>query len=74
MAPRIDTPDNTSNVAQAAPAAIPTVNTGDEISQDKMNQMINVLENLLSHTHVFVDDYGTACNCNCNCNCTRGTI
>lgn len=68
--------DNTGNPnpAKAPPAAIAPAVTGEIISQDKLNQMINVLEDLLNHTHVFYDDYGTACNCNCNCNCTRGSL
>ncbi len=57
------------------PDAIPPI-TGTTITQTTIDQMTNVLDSLLSHTHVFYDDYGTACNCNCNCNCTctRGGI
>ena len=47
---------------------------GTAIDNQTYVDMLSVLESLLSHTHTFYDDYGTACNCNCNCNCTRGTI
>lgn len=55
-------------------APLPT--PGTTVTPDSLNQMMNVLESLLSHTHVFYDDYGTACNCNCacNCQCTRGSL
>jgi hypothetical protein len=72
--PRSDNPDNTGGAPKANPPDIPPVVPGDKITKDKMDQMINVLEDLLNHTHLFYDDYGTACNCNCNCNCTRGSL
>ena len=54
--------------------AVSGVGQGSTISKQTYNDMLNVLESLLSHTHTFYDDYGTACNCNCNCNCTRGSL
>ena len=48
--------------------------TGDPISADTFQQMLNNLDNLTDHTHVFYDDYSTACNCNCNCACGRGSL
>lgn len=76
MAPRYDNNENTgpTSPTKGNPPDITTHSTGDKITQDKVNQMINVLEDLLNHTHIFYDDYGTACNCNCNCNCTRGSL
>ena len=64
----------TTTTSGAAPAAEPVA--GNDMSRATMDQMLNVLDSLLSHTHVFYDDYGTACNCNCNCNCqcTRGSL
>lgn len=58
----------------AADAPLPAA--GSKMTDASVQQMANVLESLLSHTHVFYDDYGTACNCNCNCNCqcTRGSL
>lgn len=60
-----------SSVTAATP---PSPNT--TMQQASVDQMMNVLDALLSHTHIFYDDYGTACNCNCNCNCncTRGSL
>ena len=57
----------------SSPAAS-TVNTGDTIDDKTFQDMLAVLNELVSHTHIFYDDYSTACNCNCNCNCTRGII
>lgn len=51
-----------------------TKNSGNPISADSYIQMSNFLNSLLSHTHIFYDNYGSACNCNCDCNCTRGTL
>jgi len=33
-----------------------------------------VLEDLVTHTHIYYDDHTTACQCNCVCECARGTI
>ena len=62
-----------STVTTAAPA-VPTVTAGDQVSPDTFQKMLAVLDELVAHTHVFYDDYSTACNCNCNCACTRGTL
>lgn len=56
-----------------APAAS-TVGAGNTIDDATFQDMLAVLNELVSHTHIFYDDYSTACNCNCNCNCTRGII
>lgn len=49
--------------------------TGDLIvDASSFAQMLNVLNELVDHTHIFYDDYSTACNCNCNCACTRGIL
>jgi hypothetical protein len=55
-------------------AAIANVTAGDNVSAQTFQRMLNVLNELVNHTHVTFDDYSTACNCNCNCNCTRGII
>jgi hypothetical protein len=47
---------------------------GQSIDATSFDQMLNVLNELVQHTHIFYDDYSTACNCNCNCACTRGTL
>ena len=55
----------------------PTVDvvvSGDAIDDKTFQDMLAVLNELVSHTHIFYDDYSTACNCNCNCACTRGIM
>ena len=54
--------------------AVTTVTTGEEIDDKTFQDMLAVLNELVSHTHIFYDDYSTACNCNCNCACTRGIL
>ncbi|MCW6598670.1 hypothetical protein [Yersinia ruckeri] len=60
------TPPNVNNVAAGS----------ETNSQGAPKEIANLLDNLLNHVHVYMDDYGTACNCNCNCNCncTRGIM
>jgi hypothetical protein len=53
---------------------VTTKEVGDDITPDTFLQMLNILENLTDHTHIFYDDYGTACNCNCACACGRGIL
>lgn len=57
----------------SAPAAT-TVSAGQEVDEQTFKDMLAVLNELVSHTHIFYDDYSTACNCNCNCACTRGIL
>lgn len=63
--------ENTTTKDTAA-GSVTTKSTGNTISADAYNQMVAILEELTDHTHVYYDDYSTACNCNCNCN--RGTV
>lgn len=60
-------------ITTVAPDATP-VSTGQEIDEQTFKDMLAVLNELVSHTHIFYDDYSTACNCNCNCACTRGIL
>ncbi len=53
---------------------VPDKTTGQSIDAASFDQMLNVLNELVNHTHIFYDDYSTACNCNCNCACTRGIL
>lgn len=53
---------------------VSTVTPTQEIDDQTFKDMLNVLNELVSHTHIFYDDYSTACNCNCNCACTRGIL
>ena len=47
---------------------------GDTISADTFRAMIDVLEDLAGHNHIFYDDYTTVCECQCQCACSRGTL
>ena len=46
----------------------------EQIDRATYKDMLDILDQLTGHTHIFFDDYSTACNCNCNCNCTRGIL
>jgi hypothetical protein len=46
----------------------------DTVSADTFRQMLDVLESLASHSHIFYDDYNTVCECQCACACGRGTV
>lgn len=53
----------------------PSKSSGQPIDDTTYKEMLNILQDLTDHTHVFYDDYGTACNCNCNCTCcVRGMV
>ena len=46
----------------------------DTVTADTFRQMLDVLELLASHNHIFYDDYNTVCECQCQCACSRGTV
>jgi hypothetical protein len=53
---------------------VATKSAGDTISADTFRAMIDVLEDLAGHNHIFYDDYTTVCQCQCQCACSRGTL
>jgi hypothetical protein len=53
---------------------VPAKAADDTISADTFRQMLDVLEGLASHNHIFYDDYNTVCECQCQCACSRGTV
>jgi len=63
--------ENTSTKDTSA-GSVATKNSGNTISAESYNQMVSILEELTDHTHVYYDDYSTACECNCACN--RGIL
>ena len=65
--------DSTTGSTAVSPNA-DAVAVGDEIDKETYQQMLNILDELMDHSHIFYDDYTTACNCNCNCACTRGIV
>ncbi|TPG60125.1 hypothetical protein [Ewingella americana] len=72
-----ETQSQTDTMQPYTPPQIGGVTAGAEANaQAAPKEIANLLDSLLNHTHVYLDDYGTACNCNCNCNCncTRGII
>ena len=64
----------TSATGSGAPDVISTAVAGNVITPGIFQEMLAILGDLTNHTHIFYDDYGSACNCNCNCNCTRGSL
>ena len=64
--------ENTSSVSVVQDVA--AKNAGDTITADTFRNMLNVLESLASHNHIFYDDYTTVCECQCQCDCSRGTL
>jgi hypothetical protein len=54
--------------------AVPAKATNDTVTADTYRQMLDVLEALASHNHIFYDDYNTVCECQCQCACSRGTL
>ena len=64
--------ENTSTVAVGT--EVPAKSAGDAITADTYRQMLDVLEALASHNHIFYDDYNTVCECQCQCACSRGTL
>jgi hypothetical protein len=65
--------ESTSTKTTAA-GTVATVTAGNEVNAATFQNMLSILNELVSHTHIFYDDYSTACNCNCNCNCSRGIL
>jgi hypothetical protein len=53
---------------------VPAKAADDTVSADTFRQMLDVLEGLASHNHIFYDDYNTVCECQCQCACSRGTL
>ena len=64
--------ENTSTVNIGTEVAAKAA--GDNITADTYRQMLDVLEALASHNHIFYDDYNTVCECQCQCACSRGTL
>lgn len=54
----LNTETSTMNVG-SSPAT--PVNPGDTITETVFQQMLNILNELSTHVHVFYDDYTTAC-------------
>lgn len=63
--------ENTSTKDTSA-GSVTNKNNTNTITASSYNQMVAILEELTDHTHIYYDDYSTACNCNCDCN--RGTV
>jgi len=63
--------ENTSTKDTSA-GTVANKDGNSNITASSYNQMVAILEELTDHTHIYYDDYSTACNCNCDCN--RGTV
>lgn len=55
-------------------AAVTNVIAGHTVSAATFQQMLSILNELASHTHIMYDDYSTACNCNCAAGIFGGTF
>ena len=66
--------ENTSTTPATDAPAVSSKNSGDTITADTFRAMLDVLEDLAGHNHIFYDDYTTVCECQCQCACSRGTI
>lgn len=66
--------ESTSDASGVTNHTVSDKNVGDTISADTFNQMLDVLDDLATHSHIFYDDYATVCECQCQCQCSRGTI
>jgi hypothetical protein len=66
--------EDTSAASGITSGAVSAKSSGDTISADTFNQMLDVLDDLATHSHIFYDDYATVCECQCQCACSRGTI
>lgn len=64
--------ENTSAVSTRSGASDKAA--GNTITADSYQSMLNVLQDLLAHSHTFYDDYTTVCECQCQCDCNRGTL
>ena len=71
--PQENTTSWTSNAGMTNDT-VPAKTTSDTITADTYRQMLDVLEQLASHNHIFYDDYNTVCECQCQCACSRGTV
>lgn len=67
------TNENLSSYALANTGAA-NVSTSNTITSTTFTQMVDVLESLANHNHIFYDDYTTVCQCQCQCACSRGTV
>lgn len=65
--------EDLGSTTSTAPEASAVV-TDSPITTNTFQEMLNILDSLVTHTHIFYDDYSTACDCNCNCNCGRGIL
>lgn len=65
--------ENTSTTGVGSDVPGKTAGT-DLITADTYRQMLDILEALASHNHIFYDDYNTVCECQCQCACSRGTV
>jgi hypothetical protein len=66
--------ENTSSNSATNKPNASDVTTTTKITAANFNAMVDILEKLANHTHIFYDDYTTVCQCQCQCQCTRGTL
>lgn len=57
--------------AKVAPGSKVATN---DISADTFRQMIDVLEEIVTHNHTMADQYTTVCQCQCDCSCGKNPL
>jgi len=55
-----------------SPSAAGSKASGDAVTPDTFQDMVEILRQMRRHTHQYFDDYTTVCECQCQCN--RGTL
>jgi hypothetical protein len=47
----------------------------EKVEAETFKKMLDALDELLNHDHIYADDYGSACACQCQCACQcRGIL
>lgn len=55
--------------------SIQTKTEREKVEAETFKKMLDVLDELLNHDHLYTDDYGSACQCQCACACQcRGIL
>ena len=77
----------TEDLGEVGPTTEPSVSTktgsggasgsrpvSEQIDRATYKNMLDILDELVDHTHIFFDDSRNASHCHYNCNCTRGIL
>lgn len=66
--------DTTQNKTSST-GSVQTKTEREKVEAETFKKMLDVLDELLNHDHLYTDDYGSACQCQCQCACQcRGIL